>query len=141
MIISLCKKDYNALTDSERTVVDYINQNQSQIPNISITDLAEYSYTSPATVSKTIRKCGFDGISELRYKISAHHDYPKDSFLVNDILEKSYLECTKTIENICITDILNIIFYIRNARKIYIMAWCYCFSCTRIRNSVTAAEL
>ncbi|MFR5079803.1 MAG: hypothetical protein ACLTDX_18050 [[Clostridium] innocuum] len=36
---------------------------------MSITTIAEKTFTSPATVSRTIQKCGFRGTSELRYKI------------------------------------------------------------------------
>lgn len=125
MIIHLEKELYNSLSQSEKHVIEYLNKNEELIPNLSITQLAEKTYTSSATVSRTIQKCGFSGISELRYKISQErkekdeHDSP---YAVNKILEKTFRECTGTIDNICTTSILEAIEYIKNAERIFILA-------------------
>jgi len=42
------------LTDTEKRVINYININSSKLSNMSIVEVAEESYTSPATVSRTI---------------------------------------------------------------------------------------
>ncbi len=59
MIIPTAASLRHALTHSELSVIDYINQHESTAAELSITELAEASYTSPATVSRAIRKCGF----------------------------------------------------------------------------------
>ena len=41
---------------------------------------------------------------------------------MNKVLNKSYKECVKTIDNICVTNILKIIDYIKTAEKIFIYA-------------------
>ncbi|WP_217077488.1 MurR/RpiR family transcriptional regulator [Clostridium baratii] len=118
MVIEISKEVLERLTATERSVVNYINLNANKLANMSIVDVAEESFTSPATVSRTIKKCGFEGFSELRYKVSAKDDSRK----VNEILGKSLIEVTKTIENISITNVLEIVKLIKDSKRIYILA-------------------
>ena len=106
----------------EKLVINYLNENEDSIPLMSITTIAEKTFTSPATVSRTIQKCGFRGISELRYKISKRSETSNDTYVVNQVLNKSYKECVKTIDNICVTNILKVIEYIKKCEKIFIYA-------------------
>ncbi|MCR0523787.1 MurR/RpiR family transcriptional regulator [[Clostridium] innocuum] len=122
MIIQISKEVYDNLSDSEQQVIKYLNENEASIPLMSITTIAEKTFTSPATVSRTIQKCGFRSISELRYKINKQAEHTDDSYVVNKVLNKSYKECVKTIDNICITSILKVIEYIKEADKIFIYA-------------------
>lgn len=122
MVIEVNKSIFDSLTETEKTVVKYINSNESNIPKMSIVDVAEKSFTSPATVSRTIKKCGLEGFSELRYKISAKNDYNHDSKEVNEILGKSLIEVTKTIENISVENVLKTVRLIKEAKRIYILA-------------------
>lgn len=125
MIIQIEKELYEHLSDSEKNVVDFLNKNEDKLPFMSITNIAEKTFTSSATVSRTIQKCGFQGISELRYKISqsAQNTEKDDSpYVVNNILAKSFRECTKTIDNLCITSILQTIKYMKEAKRIFIYA-------------------
>ncbi len=125
MIIQLMKDDYQALSDSERKVIDFLNKHEAKIPELSITKIAEKTYTSSATVSRTIQKCGFSGIGELRYKISQQQQ-SKDAYdapyVVNNILAKSFRECTQTIDAISSTALFQTIEYIKNAQRIFIYA-------------------
>jgi len=123
MIIQIKKEIYEKLSDSEKSVVDYINQNEKKIPLLSITNIAEKTFTSTATVSRAIQKCGFQGISELRYMISQQDkDNSEDNspFLVNEILAKSYRESAQTIDNLRVTSILQAIDFIKKAKRIYL---------------------
>lgn len=70
MIIDIKKDVYQSLSESEKKVIDFLNRNEQLIPELSITKMAEKTFTSSATISRTIQKCGFSGINELRYKIS-----------------------------------------------------------------------
>ncbi|MFR1857495.1 MAG: hypothetical protein ACLTLT_04080 [[Clostridium] innocuum] len=54
MIIQISKEVYDSLSDSEQQVINYLNENESSIPLMSITTIAEKTFTSPATVSRTI---------------------------------------------------------------------------------------
>ena len=107
MIIQINKTVYQSLSESERCVIDFINQNEAKIPLLSITSIADKTFTSPATVTRAIQKCGFQGITELRYKLSQDtkdEQTLRSPYAVNEILDKSFRECTKTIDN------LNILF-------------------------------
>lgn len=125
MIIDIKKESYESLSASERAVIDFLNKNERLIPELSITKIAEKTYVSSATVSRTIQKCGFSGINELRYKISQQKQ-EKSTFdapyVVNNILAKSFRECTQTIDDIDSTAIYQIIEYIKSAKRIFIYA-------------------
>ncbi|GGP11085.1 MurR/RpiR family transcriptional regulator [Oceanobacillus neutriphilus] len=125
MIIQLDKEIYERLSEAEALVIDYINQNEDKIPVMSITSIAEKSFTSSATVSRTIQKCGFSGISELKFKISEQKQKKGENnspYEVNKILAKSFRECTQTIDNISTTAILDTIKFIENANRVYIFS-------------------
>ena len=123
MVIQIKPEKYRSLSDSEKAVIDFINQNEQQITNMSITSIANKTFTSAATVSRTIQKCGYSGISELRYSIMKQDENSdKYPILVNEILAKSYRECVNTIENIHVTSILKVIDYLKEARKVFIVA-------------------
>ena len=62
MLIEMNQVTRKALTPAELSVIEYINGHGAEAAQLSITDLAEASCTSPATVSRAIRKCGFSGI-------------------------------------------------------------------------------
>lgn len=118
MIIQITKEIFDNLSSSEKAVITFINQHEKDILHLSITSIADKTYTSPATVSRAIQKCGFQGIAQLRYEIK--DDGQKETFRVNDILSKSYKECIQTIDSICITDILSTIEKIKSADKIFV---------------------
>lgn len=122
MIIQIDKKNYEKLSDSERIVVEYLSENEDKIPYISITTIAERTFTSPSTVSRAIQKIGFSSISELRYTISEKNNKNIEPYKINNILSKSYRECTQTIDNIKITDIFRVVKFIKAAKKIFIIA-------------------
>ena len=62
MLIEVTQELKARLTASELQVVSWLNENEEKIPDDSINQIAEESFTSPATVSRAIRKAGFNGI-------------------------------------------------------------------------------
>lgn len=125
MIIDIPKELFTSLSEAEKTVLNFLNKHERSIPELSITKIAEKTFTSSATVSRTIQKCGFAGISELRYQI-AQQNKTKDDFnapyVVNEILAKSFRECTQTIDEIGPTSIYQTIEYIKTSQRIFIYA-------------------
>lgn len=115
-----CRTD-RKLTAAEQTVVDYISRNEHLVAELTITDIAERAFVSTATVSRAIRKCGYENLAELRYKIASQDKLQTNLILVNEILSKSYEECIKTLENIRIGAILQVAEYIRKANRIFII--------------------
>lgn len=122
MLIELTEELKSKLTSSELEVIEWLNENEEKIPDSSINQIADASFTSPATVSRTIRKAGFNGIAELKYRVSAKMNYIADEKVVNKIFERSMSECRKTIEALDVDTILRVIRYIKFSEKIYIIA-------------------
>ena len=61
-------KRMNKLTSTEQGIVNYILTNPEELEKISSRQLAELTYTSPATVVRICQKLGFSGYSEFKIK-------------------------------------------------------------------------
>lgn len=122
MIIKVDYKILKSLTPTEERIVTYINTNSDKLLNMSIVDVAEETFTSPATVSRTIKKCGIGGFTELRYRISKENDEKSDLGQINEILQKSLSEVTNTVEEMSIDDVLHAVELIKKSKKIYVLS-------------------
>lgn len=109
------------LTTAEQLAIDYINENENIIAELTITDIARLAYVSPSAVSRAIRKCGVMNMTDMRCKLAAG-EVTKKNFVVNEILDKSYMDCVKTIERIDTAAILKVIELIHSARIIHVLA-------------------
>ena len=122
MIIQLNDKIKSKLTSSEEQVIKYINENDNKLVDMSIVDIAEETFTSPATVSRAIKKCGVNGFMELRYNLSKRKEEINSSKDINEIFSKSLIETRQTLENISVNQILEIIELIQKSKKIIVIA-------------------
>lgn len=125
MFIQIDKTIYEKLSEAEKGVIQFLNQNEEKIPYMSITNIAEKTFTSQSTVSRTIQKCGYQGISQLRFAISQQEqmkNHHESSYGVNNILSKSYRESTKTIDNISPVAMLQTIEFMKTAKRIFIFS-------------------
>lgn len=59
------------LTTAEQLAIDYINENENIIAELTITDIARLAYVSPSAVSRAIRKCGVMNMTDMRCKLAA----------------------------------------------------------------------
>ena len=85
--------------------------------------MAEQTFSSPATVSRTIKKCGISGFAELRYLLSQQAEEARqDSIEVNEIFNKSLSEVTNTIDHLSTDTILRVVKEIKEARRIYLLS-------------------
>ncbi|MCI8815592.1 MAG: MurR/RpiR family transcriptional regulator [Angelakisella sp.] len=121
MILPLNAEILESLTKTERDVVHFINSNEHRLSQLSIVDIAYETFSSPATVSRAIRKCRINGFNELRYKL-ASGDLNKQVAGVNEILNKSLVETLRTVEQISMADVLRCIQLIREAGRVYVFA-------------------
>ncbi len=121
MIIPLDADILESLTKTEREVVHFINSNEARLSQLSIVDIAYETFSSPATVSRAIRKCRINGFNELRYKLASGAS-DKQVVDVNEILNKSLIEASRTVEQISMADVLKSIRLIQEARKVYVFA-------------------
>lgn len=63
-------KHYDSLSQIENQISKYIVENKSRMKEISITELAEKSYTSKSSVLRFVQKLGFSGFIEFKYLIN-----------------------------------------------------------------------
>lgn len=109
------------LTDSEQKAIDYINENVDAIADKTIVEIADEAFVSASTISRAIKKCGVGTLPEVRHQLAVK-EIAKKNFIANSILEKCYDECTKIIERIDTTAVLQFVEHIRSAKKIIILA-------------------
>lgn len=102
------------LTNSEQKVIEYINNNPETISNLGIIELAEQAFVSVATLSRALRKCGVEKITDIRYRVA------KDNFTTNNILNDIRMEYTNTIQQIDVDSVVKIVDYIYGAKRIFI---------------------
>ena len=122
MLIKINSEAMEQLTETEKRVIVFINANANKFSKMSIGDVADETFSSPATVSRAIKKCGLNGFAELRYQVAHQADLHADTIAVNEILNKSLQEVTYTIEQISIETVFQIIQEIKKASKIILLA-------------------
>lgn len=111
-----------SLSEAEQAVIDYINSHQDTISNSSISNIAENSFVSNATVSRAIRKCGFGSLGELKYRLTSSYSKESSNYTVNRTLAKSYQECVETLQRIDIKSVLDIVHMLWKARRVIVAA-------------------
>lgn len=62
-------------TQNERTVAQFIIQNHDELKNLSITDIANATFTSPSTLVRLSQKCGYKGWRELKNDLIEEKNY------------------------------------------------------------------
>ena len=122
MLIKIDHDFLNKLTDTEKNVISFINSNAEKISNMSISDVAEATYSSPATVTRTIKKCGITDFAELRYMLTQHTEVKQDTTDINEIFNKSLTEISNTIDQLSIDTILKAVEEIQKAEKIFVFS-------------------
>lgn len=116
MIIELSPNILENLSKTELEIVNFINDNEERLSELSIVDIAFETYSSPSTVSRAIRKCGINGFNELRYKLTQKVEN-KEIHDLNEIMNKSLIEATSVIEHMSLTNLLNILHTMRDAKR------------------------
>lgn len=116
------------LTETEKYLIDFIENNLSDLSKISITKLSELASVSTATIFRAVKKLGYSGFTD--YKIKNMSNTKNDDYykLLNDgneikkIIQKNQLEVTNTIEKLSIEAIDDSLNYLNSANCIYIFA-------------------
>lgn len=119
---NITERQRESLSVSEAGVVEWIMEHKQEVPSLSISDIAEASYSSIATVSRSIKKCGFSGIAELKYMINTSFDKEQEGKVVNQIFQKSMIECKETIQSLKTDDLLRAANHIRMAKRIVMLS-------------------
>lgn len=115
-------ENYDFLTESEKRVCTYIIQNYEKIPNMSINQLANKSYTSKTVVINMAQKLGFEGYTDLRYYVRNEKIEPK-RFVSREEIDHKVLESTKmTLKTLDREKVSNVAKEIIDAKTVYIAA-------------------
>ena len=69
-IVLRIKEEYRKLTKSEKKVADYFIENYKDAINESTRSIAVATDTSPATVSRLVKRVKGDGLQQLKLAIS-----------------------------------------------------------------------
>ncbi len=121
MLIELNPEIVDRLSKSELSIINFINENEKSLHELSIVEIGYETFTSQATVSRAIRKCGLSGFNELRYRCVLANK-KSEEYKVTDIINQSLSEIQAVTEGINISKILQFIQGIRDAENIYIFA-------------------
>ncbi len=60
---------YDSLSERDRRVADFVMANQLEVPSMTTREIAQGSSVSAATVSRFVRRLGYESFSSLRYAI------------------------------------------------------------------------
>ncbi|MCT6806882.1 MAG: MurR/RpiR family transcriptional regulator [Bombilactobacillus sp.] len=66
------QKNYLSFSKNEKTIADYILQNSPKINNMKITELAQQTSTSSATITRFVKKIGCKSYSDMKVNIGHH---------------------------------------------------------------------
>ncbi|MFL2128810.1 MurR/RpiR family transcriptional regulator [Ruoffia sp. FAM 24228] len=121
----------NKLTPSEEFVWQYINDNVTKIPAMSIVQLSEKSNVSTATIVRTMKKMGFEGYTSFRHTLKSSTNSNEEwNFELIDVadqnirraIEKNEQETLLTIKQVDSTTIEDAVQKISSSRKVIIFA-------------------
>lgn len=117
------------LTDSEKYLWDFLNQNFNKIARLKITEVAELANVSNATIVRTLKKMGYSGFSDFKHSLRIKHLDTLNILDTNGLTEqikssvlKNYQEVTRTLNQIDLETIKRAIFQVNKARRIILFA-------------------
>lgn len=120
--VKVLNRHRSSLTENEFEIVHLLDQNIRQIPTSNLKKLAELVYTSPASLSRLVRKLGFKGFAEFALRISDYlKQEAKNEGQLNDDL-------TSVIDEIKLTHQINYQNVIAAARLILATRERYAFA-------------
>ena len=98
MSILITLREYNGFASAESQVRDYILKNSKEVINISIHELAEKTYTSPATIVRLCKKLDVKGFGKLKVQLASEIKAFEDIHL--DVLDTTTISKNDSIQQI-----------------------------------------
>ena len=120
MLIEINWEIIDKLSKTELAIVQFINTHEREFSQLSILDIAMETFSSPATVSRAIKKCNISGFSELRF-LSLKREENRPVYQAGEIISQSLNEVQAVIESISISKLIKASDLIRSAGKIYVL--------------------
>ena len=125
---------YNNLYEAERKIADYVINNKEKIIEMTVSELANQSNVSEATIVRFCKKCELKGFHHLKISIAKEMVNSKESSVSNEldsnnisqslqnILANKIEELKQTISMMNEAEIKNILCSIKNARIVQFAA-------------------
>lgn len=120
MLIEINQEIVDRLSKTELAIVRFINEHEKEFSKLSIVDIALETFSSPATVSRAIKKCDISGFSELRFR-SIQKDNSKSFGHANEILYQSLTEVQAIIDCISVEKLIKASDIIKKSSWIYVL--------------------
>lgn len=117
------QKQFNKFTNKETDIAQYILESKAKVKDMSITELADKTGTSTATITRFSKKVGAKNFVELKMQINSSnhldHDTEVDDLFVNitDYYKEVLDNSRKLVD---INKIISLVDRIKSAEKIYI---------------------
>lgn len=87
LILEKLQGVYEGLGDSEKRVADYVLERPDDIIHYSITELAQHSGASEATIYRLCRKLDFDGFQHFKIALARELSVPRQSLLETEKIQ------------------------------------------------------
>lgn len=117
------------LTVTEAYIWKYLNANYQEVVTKSISELGELINVSNASITRTLKKKGYDGFSDFKYALSQNHNNTLTILNTENLNQetrvsilKSYQEVTKTLNNIDLNTLDIAVKQLKIAQRIFIFA-------------------
>lgn len=118
MIEELITKHQKLFGELDKEIIAYMLNNPEQIKKLSITELADITFTSKSTVLRLVKKLGFSGYSEFKYhlKMSALPDKEKGS---DNLVALQAIDISRTLELLEQVEWIEVLEILYNAQVVY----------------------
>lgn len=107
------------LTENEMNVAEYIHEHQSEINNLTISQLAQKVHYSSSFISKLVKKIGYTNFAELRYDLKSNIEKETNSPQYK-VIDQQKTNIAKTNSMLLQTNFDSINHLLKNSTAIYV---------------------
>lgn len=126
LLNSIDNNIFNTLTQSEISILQYIDNHKSEVLNMSIHELSDKVFFSTATILRLCKKLNFSGYSELKFSLknSTHSQVAINNTPINNenVLLDLYTQVENTSRLLDTKNIETVVNYLLSDKKIYLFA-------------------
>ncbi|MEM1484540.1 MurR/RpiR family transcriptional regulator [Oscillospiraceae bacterium PP1C4] len=130
-VLDNINESYERMFAVEKKVADYILNNPGRVVETNVSELAELSGASDATVIRMCKRIGYEGYSQMKIKLS--HDLGKDRMIqlqsgkqnpdtINDVFQIMISNLSHMAEHLDMELILKCVQVIKSSRTIHVVA-------------------
>ncbi|WP_343855657.1 MurR/RpiR family transcriptional regulator [Aliiglaciecola litoralis] len=124
--VTLITQCYQQLSPNGRKIANYLQQNPMDILNLSVSEIAEITHTSKATVSRFFRQLGYANHSDVKEEIRSTRHLGHPVSMVhdnNDYVNQELDRIRQTWDNVKTQDINELVHAISMASRITLIGF------------------